>query len=184
MIRNHFISLILIMTLPTLAAPVKLVKDGQAQAVIVIPEKAIYPVRYAAKELQYHIEKSSGAKLPVYSETDRLPSGASVIYLGNTRAASKAGLNTETLAPAEYILKEINGSLYLLGKDRSLRNGIRKLNIIAEVGGLRNVIFLQKLPVHRDRARGIINADGVAVIKKLKQRLQRVVTIRTLTGNV
>ncbi len=29
-----------------------------------------------------------------------------------------------------------------------------------------------------------LNADGVAVIKKLKQRLQRVVTIRTLTGNV
>ena len=28
-----------------------------------------------------------------------------------------------------------------------------------------------------------LNADGVAVIKKLKQRLQRVVTIRTLTGN-
>ncbi len=100
------------------AAPVELTK-----AVIVIPEKPVYTVEFAVKELQYHVEKSTGVKLPVLSESEALPAGPR-IYMGATAAAAKAGLSTEKFAPAEYMLKTIGGDLYLLGKDRSLKNTV------------------------------------------------------------
>ena len=49
-----------------------LVKDGQAAGVIVLSPNPTRSARFAAAELNYHIEKMTGARLPV---TDSPQSG-------------------------------------------------------------------------------------------------------------
>ncbi|HEY3965057.1 MAG TPA: hypothetical protein VGM05_10945, partial [Planctomycetaceae bacterium] len=45
-----------------LAAAVELVRNGQPVAFVVIPAQASDVESYAAKELQYHVESSTGAR--------------------------------------------------------------------------------------------------------------------------
>jgi len=52
------------------AAEINLVKNHVANSAIIIPDKAIVPETFAAEELQYHIQKASGAKLPICKEKD------------------------------------------------------------------------------------------------------------------
>ena len=47
------------------AEPVMLVENGEGLAVIVVPDEASSVVQNAAQELQYHIERASGAALPI-----------------------------------------------------------------------------------------------------------------------
>ena len=55
-------------TFPTRAAApagLELTRDGQAQAVVVLPESPPVEVRHAAKELIEYVRRISGATLPV-----------------------------------------------------------------------------------------------------------------------
>ena len=47
------------------AEPVMLVENGEGLAVIVVPDEASSVVQNAAQELQYYIERASGAALPI-----------------------------------------------------------------------------------------------------------------------
>ena len=49
---------------------VDLVRDGRPTSVIVVPRKALPVVRFAAEELQHHVEASTGATLPIREEGD------------------------------------------------------------------------------------------------------------------
>ena len=48
-----------------------LVKDGKAVSVIVLSEKPTKAAQLAAFEIQYHIEKKTGAKLPIVTKQIR-----------------------------------------------------------------------------------------------------------------
>ncbi len=63
-----------------LAADVALVEDGRSAYVIAVSEKASESEKFAAEELQSHIEKISGAKLPVVSQPPA--PGAKAVLLG------------------------------------------------------------------------------------------------------
>ncbi|HUG69196.1 MAG TPA: hypothetical protein VMM76_15705, partial [Pirellulaceae bacterium] len=57
-----------------LAAEQFLVKDGRAQAEIIIAENPPRTVRLAAHELQNYVEKISGARLPIATQpSDGVP---------------------------------------------------------------------------------------------------------------
>jgi|GEM_PF-714861 len=60
-----FIAAIIITITGKLFAQIPLARNGQAVAEIVLPADAPPPVRYAAEELQLHVELISGAKLPI-----------------------------------------------------------------------------------------------------------------------
>ncbi len=104
------------------AAPLKLVNNHQGNAVIILPAKAILTEKFAADELQYHIERATGAKLPIQLEGSGGDDGKYRIYLGNTEAARNAGLGTDDFVPSGYIIKTEDNRLFLLGKDRVRRN--------------------------------------------------------------
>ncbi|MCA1808568.1 MAG: hypothetical protein LC725_03780, partial [Lentisphaerae bacterium] len=55
----------LAVALVNVAAAVELVRDGQPMAQIVVAQEALPQVRTAAGELQYYLEKMSGALLPI-----------------------------------------------------------------------------------------------------------------------
>ncbi len=102
-----------------LALPVHgldLVRGGKARAVIVVPEAALPAVRFAAEELRYHIERSTGADLPVVREGEA-SAGDPAVFLGACRATAAAGIGTAELPPNGFILKRIGNRFFLVGDD-------------------------------------------------------------------
>jgi len=100
-----------------------IVKDGRPTAVIVTADSAENPkvIEYAANELKYHIEKATGATLPIVKEGE-LPTVnrkyAGRIYLGSCEAAKKAGVDASRLPPNSFIIKTSGSSnLFMAGKD-------------------------------------------------------------------
>ena len=99
--------------------PLRIVADGQAKATVVIADEPSPVARYAAEELVEHVRKATGVTLPVVRETDT-PAGAPAhhrIFLGETQAAERQGLRAADLAPEAFILRTLNGDLYILGRE-------------------------------------------------------------------
>ena len=99
-------------------AAVRLVEGGKARAVIVVPSKAPQVVRYAAEELQGHIEKASGAKLPIVAETDAATNPGARIYLGDCRASRDAGIDSDSLALETCVLRAKGNAIFVAGRDQ------------------------------------------------------------------
>jgi len=98
------------------AAAVELVRDGKAVASIVVPGKALSVETYAAAELQYHVQASTGVKLPIVA--DDQPDGFSGhVYLGNVKSAPGAQVDASGLGGNGYVYKTVGGDLYIAGKD-------------------------------------------------------------------
>ncbi|MGO8697278.1 MAG: DUF4838 domain-containing protein [Limisphaerales bacterium] len=94
----------------------ELVRGGKGTATIVIPAQALPVQSYAAQELQYHVEVSTGVRLPIVSENGDLPASTHV-FLGNCQAAASAKIDTSNLAGNGYIVKNTGENLYIAGRD-------------------------------------------------------------------
>lgn len=100
-----------------LAAPLVLVEDGRAAAVIVTPDDPTAVVRYAAQELAYHVAKATGVTLHVMTESAVPNAREDRIYLGPTRAARQAGLSPNELARETFALRLRDHALFIAGRD-------------------------------------------------------------------
>jgi hypothetical protein len=98
------------------ANAVELVRDGKAVATIVIPADDLAVESYAAQELQYHVKASSGAELPIASESKPIQAGPHV-YLGHCKAAAAAGVDPSALPGNAYIVKTVGDDLFICGRD-------------------------------------------------------------------
>jgi hypothetical protein len=98
------------------SAALDLAQNGKPVASIVIPVQPLPVESYAAKELQYHVEASTGARLAIVSEDEDIPSGAHV-YLGNCKAAKAAGADPSDLPGNGYVVRTVGEDLYIAGKD-------------------------------------------------------------------
>ena len=98
------------------ATPVTLVEDGRAEAVIVIPDMS--PRRRAdkaAKDLQEHIEKASGGRLPTAKSSEY--EGDLVIFVGESEASRKAGFDAQGLGVEWFRIATGPQSLAIMGYD-------------------------------------------------------------------
>ena len=101
----------------TASAMVCIVRDDKVRAVVVTAAKPSEVAAYAAKELVYHIEKATGQRLQVVLET-AIPKGyASRIFVGDTDAARKQGLDPDKLEIEEFIVRTVGSDLYITGKE-------------------------------------------------------------------
>jgi hypothetical protein len=95
-----------------------IVQDGQPQAVIVVAQKDSSVPQFAAQELQWHIEKATGARLKIVAEKEAaafpLPHR---LYIGLGDAAKKAGLKTSDLPPNGFHSKITANAIYFAGRD-------------------------------------------------------------------
>jgi hypothetical protein len=98
------------------AAGVELVRDGKSLAAIVIPEQPLPVESYAAKELQYHIARSTGAQVQVIAESEAV-SVTNHIYLGHCKAADAVKLDPAALPGNGYLIKTVGHDLFICGKD-------------------------------------------------------------------
>ncbi len=98
-------------------ADVEVVKDGRATAMIVIADQPTAVARYAADEIVYHVEKATGARLAIASESALPREKAACIYIGDTRAARSAGIDVARLAPETSVLRVTDADIYIAGGD-------------------------------------------------------------------
>lgn len=97
-------------------AGIVLVQSGQPAAVIVTPDRPTDTVRYAAKELVYHLRRATGATLAVTTES-AAPAGGDRIYLGATQAALAAGIDAPHLARETFTMRTVSHGLIIAGRD-------------------------------------------------------------------
>src|SRR3954469_11070185 len=100
-------------------ADVAVVRESRPVAIIVTPESPNPVIRYAAEELVYHLEKATGAKLEVATETSVASDSRPRIYLGDTHAARAAGIDAARLAPETFVLRtdERANAVFMAGND-------------------------------------------------------------------
>jgi len=94
-----------------------IVENGQPKAQIVIAaENRPRSASLAALELQYHVQKMSGARIPIVTEpTTDIPTK---IYVGKSPETEKLGVTDKDLKYGAYRIKSGQGWLVLLGDDR------------------------------------------------------------------
>lgn len=95
---------------------VTLVKDGKAMAEIIIPENPLSSIKLAAEDLQSHLEKISGAKLPITTT----PSGdvENHVYVGESDHTKKLGVTTDDLKVEGFKIVAKGHNLILVGHDK------------------------------------------------------------------
>ena len=81
------------------ASEITLARDGKPLATIVIGKSPTKSAQLAAAELQYHVEKITGVKLPVVS--DEAPVRGTSILVGESKATEALGLRNEDFKPQE-----------------------------------------------------------------------------------
>lgn len=94
-----------------------LVEKGKAQAVLVVPDETKLVERYAAQEFQYHVQKASGAELPIITEQEAAGREGAKVYFGQTQALKAAGLGKEDLGKYGYATHLKDGNLFFYGQD-------------------------------------------------------------------
>jgi len=95
---------------------IDIVKAGKAHAVIALPESPSPVVRYAAKELQSHVERSTGVRLEITSES-KIPKEKTPIYIGPVKKAAEAGIIPTDLPKNASRVLSTEEALFLIGND-------------------------------------------------------------------
>jgi hypothetical protein len=98
------------------AVAFEIVADGVVVSSIVVPSDPLKVVASAAKELQGHVALATGAQVPILQEGE-VTERSGLIYLGACRASKNAGLDPSGLAPNGYLIKTIDGNLFVVGDD-------------------------------------------------------------------
>src|SRR5262245_60836168 len=99
----------------TKAAPIAVVENGRARAVIVVPSEKPSP---AVFDLRDYVEKATGARLDVIEE-HRLSSAVwtgSRIFVGPC-AATRRVVHLAQLQPEGFVIKSDGNDLFIVGRD-------------------------------------------------------------------
>ncbi len=102
-------------------APFAIVREGVPAARIVLAEQPTPAARFAARELQLHIGRITGATVPIVSES-RARRGPDLLVgeSGRTRAL---GLRSDEFESQEYAIRFADDALVLIGCDRPADEG-------------------------------------------------------------
>ncbi len=101
----------------TLLYGMDIVKEGKAQAKIVVPDEPSAVAVHAAEEFQHHIQRATGVKLEIIPERKAALETEAYIYIGPSRASEKAGIGVLEMEPNEFVIKVTRNALFLVGKD-------------------------------------------------------------------
>ena len=100
---------------PSRGEEITLVREGNPNSTLVTSETPTAAARLAALELQYHIEKITGALLPIKTASQSVEGNR--ILVGQSRATKKLGLKSQDFPPQEYLIRFLPETVILMGKD-------------------------------------------------------------------
>ncbi|MDD5707408.1 MAG: DUF4838 domain-containing protein [Kiritimatiellae bacterium] len=110
-----------------LAAALTLARDGQPAALIVLAAQPTRAAQFAAFELQYHVQKITGATLPI-ARTNVPPEGTR-IFVGESGATRAMGLCSTNFAHQEYLIRVVGpATIILMGRDADDRGAVDYAN--------------------------------------------------------
>jgi len=116
MLRGMMIVLGLLLAMTALPAhALMLVDAGKPAAVVVIADTPSPVAQYAVQELVTHIQKATGATLPIVSESQAGDASTPRIYIGQTRAAAERKIVPADLGNDGFVLRVVDGHLFVLG---------------------------------------------------------------------
>ncbi len=95
-----------------------LVREGSPEVVLVTADNPSRVAAYAAEEMVIHVEKATGVALRVMVESE-VPGDyvLSRIYIGETRAAERQGIDAASMPPDAYLLRTADRDLYVVGRE-------------------------------------------------------------------
>jgi len=96
-------------------AMLTLVRDGTAQARIAVSGEVSPSARFAARELQTYIQKSTGATLPIVESLR--DDGAVEIVIGDGKISQSLGVDAKDLGRDAFHIKTIGKRIVILGRD-------------------------------------------------------------------
>lgn len=99
-----------------------LIKEGEPEAMIVLALAPTRAAQLAAFELQHHMQRITGAKLPIVKEAVAVRGVA--VHVGETRAARSAGLARTSFQPQEYAVKFTDRTIFIVGRDAPLTDPV------------------------------------------------------------
>lgn len=112
-----------------------LIQNGKALSEIVLSADALPQVKFAAQELQTHLEKMSGAKLPIVeAPSAEVPHQ---IYVGENKYTRDLGLSSADLKMEGFKIVAKDGYLALFGRDATYPRYPRGFNDLYDVERLR-----------------------------------------------
>jgi hypothetical protein len=112
-----------------------LVRDGQPAATIVVAAAPTAAAAFAAQEIQYHVQKITGAVLPIKSDADKVD-GVRVL-VGPSKAVAQSGVDVGQFKDQEYLIRFDNDTLILVGKDVPSQANVAKANDWTSPSGTR-----------------------------------------------
>jgi hypothetical protein len=115
-------SLLVIAFLAVAASGMTLVQEGKPISMIVTGNNPVPSQKVAAEELQYHLEKMTGAVVPIVAEKDLSETDVTLILLGQSKLLKSKGIDTTQLARETFIVKTMDNVLILAGEDGGTRN--------------------------------------------------------------
>jgi hypothetical protein len=122
--KRFFLAIVLMMSAPSLSSAVDLVKNGQPLAEIVIPAGAGPSITLAAEELQAHLQKISGARLPIVSN---LTEGVKTkVYVGESEHTRRLGITLDDVKHDGFKIVAKDDYVALVGREFSIRPTLGK----------------------------------------------------------
>jgi len=98
-------------------AQVKVVSEGAAQAVVVTAEKPTETAAYAVQELVKHVKLATDVILDIVPESKAPTDVNTLIYVGQTQAALRQGINAERLPRETFVIRSVGNDLFILGRE-------------------------------------------------------------------
>ncbi len=116
--KHFFLAIALILNAPSLLSAVDLVVKGQPVAEIVITAEAGSSLVLAAQELQRHLEKISGATLPIV--TNLTANVATKVYVGESEHTRKLGITLDDVKYDGFKVVAKDNWVVLAGREFSV----------------------------------------------------------------
>lgn len=110
-------SVVSVASTTVLRAELTLVEGGQPSSAVVVPTEPCLVVRYAAEELQLHIEKATGVRLQCLREDQVAGKPGSYVFLGPCEATRNAGVDGTRAEPDGFVIKTVGDDLFIAGGD-------------------------------------------------------------------
>jgi hypothetical protein len=96
---------------------VKVVTEGIAQAVVVTAEKPTETAAYAVQELVKHVKLATDVILDIIPESKAPMDVNTLIYVGQTKAALRQGIDVERLPRETFVMRSVGNDLFILGRE-------------------------------------------------------------------
>lgn len=115
-------SFLVIAVLAAAASGITLVQEGEPVSIVVTGDNPVPSQKVAAEELQYHLEKMTGAVVPIVAEKDLGRTDATLILVGQSDLLKSKGIETTQLKRETFIVKTMDNVLILAGEDGGDQN--------------------------------------------------------------